>query len=211
MSWTCRCGETHDDSFEACWSCGTERSEQASSAAAVLGAMPPSTLGLDDSRPCPHCGRRIDARATRCSHCLEKMPVGTAGNAITNNADTAGIHSKGSSGALLSNRALKRYRDAYSVASNIDAYGQAIKTLASIIAVITIVITLIASTQAEGKTAGGLFFAGAITAAVLWTTIHAHGVRIAAEGQHLLAALDVAVHTSPFLSDVERAQAMSLK
>src|SRR6185436_21008098 len=202
MSWTCRCGETHDDSFESCWSCGNERSEQTSSAAAVLGAMPPSTLSHDDSRPCSHCGRRIDARATRCSHCLEKVPVGTARNATTTDSDAAVAQSQGSSGAPLNNRALKRYRDAYSVASNIDAYGQAIKTLASIIAIITIVITLFVSTQAEGKTAGSLFFAGAITAAVLWVTIHTHGVRIAAEGQHLLAALDVAVHTSPFLSDV---------
>src|ERR1043165_6334485 len=88
MSWTCRCGETHDDSFEACWNCGSERTNQSQSASATPGSMP-SAPSLDDSRRCPHCGRLISRPSTRCSHCLEKVPVGTQRNEKITGVDVA--------------------------------------------------------------------------------------------------------------------------
>jgi hypothetical protein len=102
-------------------------------------------------------------------------------------------------------RVVKRYRDAYVVAMDIEAQGQTIKTAASIIAGVVVSVTLVVASQLRGSIALALFLSGVVGAAILWTIIHSHGVRMAAEGQHLLASLDVAVHTSPFLEDIDRA------
>jgi hypothetical protein len=114
---------------------------------------------------------------------------------------------------VLSVRAIKRYRDAYAIALSIDAQGQALKTLAQVLAVIIALLALIAGAIAakyELIAGLGAVIFGAIAAAVVYSIIHGYGIQVAAGGQQLLAALDVAVHTSPFLSSQQRAQAMAL-
>jgi hypothetical protein len=91
-----------------------------------------------------------------------------------------------------------------------NQYGLWLKVAARGVAAIICTITAVAFVSTDGNVALVALFAGLTTAALLWSVISSNGVRIAAQGQHLLAALDLAVHTSPFLSDQERAQAMSL-
>ena len=110
----------------------------------------------------------------------------------------------------LAARATKRYFDAYGIASSIDAQGSAIKVLAFVLATGIVLVTLFAVTQVEGKVVIAVLINGAIIAAVTWSIVHSYGVRVCAEGQNLLASLDIAVHTSPFMSDAQRAQAMRL-
>jgi fluoride ion exporter CrcB/FEX len=115
----------------------------------------------------------------------------------------------------LSVRAMKRYQDAYAVAKAMNAQGQNIKALALVAAAIIGVATLalalsVVAAKAPNATAPVVFIVGAIGAVTVWSIIFSYGVRVAAAGQQLLASLDVAVHTSPFMTDAERVQAMAL-
>lgn len=81
--------------------------------------------------------------------------------------------------------------------------------VATVIGAGSLAITIAVSDFA-GRYAVAALLIGVSSAAIVWASMFSHGVRIAADAQHLLASLDVAVHTSPFMSDHERAQAMSL-
>jgi hypothetical protein len=151
------------------------------------------------TRPCPRCGQNINVKQTRCQHCFALVGLSWEPRAATTSQAPAGT------------RAMRRYRDAYAVANAIDAEGQRIKIFAIIAAVGIGILTLpmMAAAPAGALSAGVLLFGG-LAAFMAWALIHNRGVLVAAEGQMLLAALDTAVHTSPFLTDAEREQAMSL-
>lgn len=188
-----------------------------------------------EKRPCPSCGKAISPRAKQCKHCLQYVPaIQTAGITAQSPHPEPGVHRPLASSqtnverqastqitspvnalgaAVISSKAIKRYRDAYAIARNIDDQGQTMKSLALVAAVVIGVVTFVVAVVA-GQKAGELAFAalifGGIAAIAVWSVIYGHGVRIAAEGQHLMAALDVAVHTSPFMSDAERGEAMGM-
>jgi len=177
------------------------------------------------TRACPRCGKDISAKASRCKHCLESVePVAAIQRPSTpsTSADqslpstVAAVPAAGTIAAAAvgaTPRAIKRYQDAYLVASSLDAEGQTIKTMAQVvtmlISVLAVILAIVAG-QFDGRMSLCALAVGAITATIVWPIIHGHGVRVAAEAQHLLACLDVAVHTSPFLSDSQRGVAMSL-
>ena len=117
----------------------------------------------------------------------------------------------------------KRYRDGYRVAGATDGFGQLIKAIGILsglgIGLLGLIVSAGAAEQARkssfGLSDGGgiafgsiLFFGitGAIIGIIFWIL----GVIISAKGQELKASLDSAVHSSPFLSDAEKAQVMSL-
>jgi hypothetical protein len=62
-----------------------------------------------------------------------------------------------------------------------------------------------------GTPAGMLILGGAVVGGLVWLGFFILGVIICAQGQMLLAVLDSAVHTSPFLNNSLRASIMSLK
>lgn len=179
---------------------------------------------LLEERSCPNCGKSINADATRCMYCFKKSePVRRA--SIPRSAETAGIqidpdgvspHNRvaTTSGdvdfSVYGASAMRRYRDAYEIAAAIVEHGQRVKTMAVLAATIIAILFMIIATSVRGRIALGAVIGGTVAAVLVYAVIHAHGVRLAAEGQHLLASLDVAVHTSPFLSETQRAQAMSL-
>ena len=173
-------------------------------------------------RNCPKCGKEINAEATRCMHCFAKsdpLPKkviqrdppqqSQAGQqTVPAPADAArGTHQPSvAPSSSQASSVIHRYRDAYAVASAIVKQGQRVKTLAVVIAAVVLALSL-----AAARFAGTVAIVGGATVALLaYGVIHSYGARIAAEGQHLLASLDVAVNTSPFLNDNERAYAMSL-
>ena len=93
---------------------------------------------------------------------------------------------------------MKRYRDAYLVARATATIGKVIKG----IGILVIAMGLINAGQSAS--AIGLFVA------LVGALLYCAGVLVAAQGQILLASLDTAVNSSPFLTNEEKAKAMSL-
>ncbi|HEV7765035.1 MAG TPA: hypothetical protein VGQ76_08550 [Thermoanaerobaculia bacterium] len=187
----------------------------------------------DEMRSCPKCGKSIKTLATRCVWCFEKSePVRKSTRQLAASDTVDHSETKGEAGlpkdsaealtathtgrrvestAVLryASSVQRRYRDAYVVAGEMVEQGQRLKVMAVIVATLIAIGALVAAMNA-GRLAITVLVAGVFIAAGAYTVIHAHGVRIAAEGQLLLASLDVAVNTSPFLDESGRARAMSL-
>lgn len=121
-----------------------------------------------------------------------------------------------------STRAVSRYQDAYRTAKAINGLGQLCKVVGVFVGIVMIFFAVLGSQtvmrpnpslagvvnyQAQGNLylISAIFF-GAVIAFIGWVI----GVLVSGYGQHLKAALDEAVNTSPFLSDAQRAQLMKL-
>lgn len=98
---------------------------------------------------------------------------------------------------------MKPYRDAYLVAKATATIGEVIKGIGILVAALGLIVA-----AQSGSTGTALVivlvpaFAGAL--------IYCVGVLVAAQGQILLATLDTAVNSSPFLNNEDKAKAMSL-
>jgi high-affinity Fe2+/Pb2+ permease len=107
----------------------------------------------------------------------------------------------------------RRYRDAYAVALSIIAQGERLKITALIVwvllSVLFFVISLAAMKENGAAILGGLIM-GVLIGGFVGAVIYGYGMRLAAEGQQLLASLDVAVNTSQFLANQDRATIMNL-
>jgi hypothetical protein len=98
---------------------------------------------------------------------------------------------------------MKRYRDAYLVARATATIGRVIKGIGILVGVLGLAVVLQSrSTGAGLVTLLVPAFVGALPYCV--------GVLVAAQGQILLATLDTAVNSSPFLTNEDKAKAMSL-
>jgi hypothetical protein len=99
----------------------------------------------------------------------------------------------------------KRYQDGYRVSNTIVGVGNAIKVIGIIIALMFVV----AGISILGVRAGSIV--GILIIAVLVATVFfTLGVLVSAQGQILRAGLDVAVYSSTFLKDKDRAAIMGL-
>jgi len=96
--------------------------------------------------------------------------------------------------------AQRRYLDGYRVANSVDGFGQFIKIGGFVLGL------LVWAGVAQAVSGGAGFVVGLMVAAVFFVI----GVIVAAHGQLLKATLDTAVHSSPFLSNDNRAAIMSL-
>lgn len=125
---------------------------------------------------------------------------------------------------------VKRYLDLYRAARLLIAVGSTVKRVGIVLAIIVFVFWLVVGILAWSQTQPSSPFGpspttqsavqtvslfvciviGAVCGALIGGLFFLLGVLISAQGQLLTAHADVAVHTSPFLSDEERANAMSL-
>ena len=103
----------------------------------------------------------------------------------------------------------KRYSDAYLVAKATVSFGNLIKIIGVLLAGVIIVAALFISNQA-GAGAAGIVVGGILAASLSGLLLYLLGVLVAANGQVLQATLDSAVNSSPFLTDADRAEIMSL-
>ena len=104
--------------------------------------------------------------------------------------------------------AMKRYRDAYRVATFIVTVGDTVKILGAVGGAILLMLGFAGLGQHGPGVILGV--AGIAAGAILGAVFLIWGIVISARGQELRAQLDVAVCESPFLNDEERAKVMSL-
>jgi hypothetical protein len=172
---------------------------------------------------------RIDQDDSWCHSCGEHFPADFAGKLPRLAARQAALNSKPSGGvpgdswqatgteselagpvfeaATPRTRAvMRRYHDAYRVANIIARVGESVKVVGVALAILFGFLGLFSASQVG--TAG--LFAGLFAAALFGVASWLSGVLVNALGQLLIASLDGAVNGSPFLSDDQRARAMSL-
>ena len=116
-------------------------------------------------------------------------------------------------GSELVVRAMERYRDGYRTAQVITRVGGMIKILGIVLAVLMFLIGLVIEMNIFGRDdTAQLISLGVVgvSAIVTGVVLYMFGVIVAAQGQQLKAALDSAVHTSPYLDLDAKARAMSL-
>lgn len=101
-----------------------------------------------------------------------------------------------------------RYHDAYLVARATAAIGQIVKSIGVGLGIIIALGAVILATQTQQSAIVAL--GGVIAGAVVGIPLFVLGILVAAQGQVLKAALDNAVHTSPFLQKEDMARIMSL-
>ncbi|SRR6266404_93786 len=98
---------------------------------------------------------------------------------------------------------MKRYRDAYLVAKATATIGKVIKGIGILVAVLGVIVAVQSASRGTGLV---IFLLPAFVGALLYCV----GVLVAAQGQILLATLDTAVNSSPFLTNEDKAKAISL-
>ena len=112
-----------------------------------------------------------------------------------------------------STAAIRRYQDGYSVAQAVFTFGQIVKLGGIFVAGVVFMVGLVEFILNPAEHHGfAVIFASLIACAVLlilMSQIFAMGLR--GEGQLLKAALDSDVNSSPFLSNTQKARAMSLR
>ncbi len=103
----------------------------------------------------------------------------------------------------------KRYKDAYLVARATTGIGGTIKTLGFVFGGIVALVGFLLGSQGYHPNPI-LQYGGLILGALIAIPLFVLGVLVAAQGETLKASLDEAVHTSPFLTNDQRAAVMSL-
>ena len=104
---------------------------------------------------------------------------------------------------LEAQKVIKRYRDGYRVARALAGLGSFAQGIAGLV----IVAGLLYALLADGSP---LRFVVPFLAFIFGFIIYVLGTLVAAHGQGIMAQFDAAVHTTPFLSDGQKALAMSL-
>ena len=105
--------------------------------------------------------------------------------------------------------AMTRYMDAYRVANVVIKFGETIKFISAALGVLIVafgVVMILNGDDAHRSFA----ILGIVIGGIAGLQTYILSTLIAAQGQMLLASLDVAICASPFLSNEQRAKVMSL-
>jgi len=159
---------------------------------------------------CPHCGAEWELDALEaeqeefhCSACNQSFPLRPSPQTSAEGAATATTGPR-----MISRRAASRYSDAYIVAGAVVRIGGYVRVVAVVVTVIGLLGGIIAASSSPSP--GVLFVGGIVFGVAAGIPLYVLGILISAIGEHIKASLDSAVHTSPFLSDAEKASVMSL-
>lgn len=105
----------------------------------------------------------------------------------------------------------QRYRDAYLVARTTVGAGSVMKTLAVVVVVIVGLGSVLIAAQLTDEAQQLLLIGVAATVSVVTGfCLFILGILVTASGQLLMATIDVAVNTSPLLSNDQRERVMAL-
>jgi len=106
---------------------------------------------------------------------------------------------------------LKRYRDAYLVANVIIRFGSIVQGAGVVVGIVVAAGSFYFVSQMAGRGDSATpIVVAAVLSVLVGGLVYIVGVLVSAVGQILLASLDTAVHTSPFLAHHHRARVMSL-
>lgn len=158
---------------------------------------------------CPHCGADLeleDAEMVQtnafCNECKQAFSVQDALRNAGHDAAAANEEPES-----LSERTMTRYRDGYAKARAVIRIGELIKIAGGLITGIYIFGGILIGAK---QSSGTLLLMSILVGVFTGVPIFVLGILVCAAGQLIKATLDTAVHTSPFLTDPERASAMSL-
>jgi hypothetical protein len=139
-------------------------------------------------------------------------PFPQHGTATSKSSSSSPLHSNGTF--------VNRYRDLYRAASLLTGLGTTVKTIGIVVAIVILFFWFIVGIATVSETSSSPFagtagffvctIIGVVFGALVGGLFFLLGILISAQGQLLMVHADAAVHTSPFLSDMERAAAMSL-
>ena len=158
---------------------------------------------MDFSFSCP-CGQAlvtsVEKRGTvvKCPTCSATVMVPAAAPAAPASAKQTG--------SALTAKVITRYRDGYAVAGTLCAEGAQMKRLGFFAIVGGLVSYLYGLWYGPDRVGVAI----SLAAVGLGAFMVALGVFVSALGQMVRAALDSAVHGSPFLSEADKAKAMGL-
>lgn len=99
---------------------------------------------------------------------------------------------------------MKRYSDAYLIARATATIGKVIKGIGIVVAALGVFVAV------NNMQAGAQALVIVLLPAFVGALLYCVGVLVAAQGQILLATLDTAANSSPFLTNEDKAKAMSL-
>jgi hypothetical protein len=164
---------------------------------------------------CPNCSNTIDSKTKFCSYC--DAPVEDYVRAASGGLDTVAAASVTTGRSPVASR----YIDLYRAARLLVGLGSTVKVIGIIFGIGILLLFLLMASAGSSQPFGfnqsaansfliGISVIGAVLGAFVGGVIFLFGTLISAQGQLLMAHADSAVHTSPFLSDEERAAVMSL-
>ena len=187
---------------------------------------------MSKSISCPRCGASNEAGEYHCSSCKFNLSVkytpppgesrpaaivdgksdavvdgvgpqkgSTSGPATSVERATASGSPEGGQHKIAS-VLLSRYRDAYKHANSIASAGSALKIIGWILAALIVLGGIMTKN-------GQAIAASIVVAFGTGSGFNFMGVGIAAQGQVMLASLDTAVNTSPFLDDSQKTQILT--
>ena len=121
------------------------------------------------------------------------------------------VGSHHSENAAQASAVIKRYKDAYVVARVTNGFGSFFKVAGVIIgALLAFGGFMVAGNAGPRDPMSVLGVVGIVVGVIAGALFFIIGVLVSAQGQMLKASLDGAVNSSPFLSNAQRAQVMSL-
>lgn len=173
---------------------------------------------------CVVCGAEAPPNHSYCSQCAGALGIedptqdatmmsagGSFAQAPQQGGSSAGVASpEQPRQSTRASRLKHRYVDGYRVARFLNTAGALLKVLAFIIAVITVLGALVLAGEAVSQDRGPIFFGGFLFAVIWWAVFWVSGVVVSALGQITKAQIDSAVNTSPFATNDEKADIMSL-
>lgn len=165
----------------------------------------------DDRSYCWHCATNKDGSPTEDVKVLDS--VEKASQSLPSFGSQQAVQpslTPSSDGAEVKALA-NRYWDAYITARVTDGFGDTIKIIGVVLALLIALVTLLVASQIGGGASFVSMSIGLLFAAFVGIQFYLLGVLVSAQGQILKASLDSAVNSSPFLNNEHRAKIMSLK
>jgi len=104
----------------------------------------------------------------------------------------------------------RRYRDAYLVGSTTVGFGSFIKVIGVLSGAIIVFLSISVLASSREQAMFSLGVMGIVFGCFVGVFLYIFGVLVSAQGQVLKAALDGAVNSSPFLTNGDKAEIMSL-
>jgi hypothetical protein len=149
-----------------------------------------------------------------CSGRTWKLVPGSSGLELregrVQHQQSSGTSSSSAGHATAPTAIVSRYRDGYRVGAAAIGFGTVINAIGWILGLLSIAGGLIAASQMSGNAAFLCFIYGVIVGVFQIVVFMFFGVLVSAIGQILRSTLDTAVHTSPFLDEQQKSQAMSV-